>query len=185
MQRLFLLVLAVFFVLPLSAEEREVSNSRNTVRKTGDVFAAAFPAACLITTAALQDWDGLKQGAFAGITSVGITFALKELIDKERPDGSDSKSFPSMHTAVSFTGAAFIQKRYGWKWGIPAYTVAGLVGWSRVYGKKHDWWDVAAGATLGVASAYLFTKPFAEKYNLSIAPATDGNHFGFHASLRF
>lgn len=185
MNRLFLLFLSVLFILPLSAQELEVSGSRKTVRKTGDVFAAALPAACFITTVALKDWDGLKQGALAGVSSVAITFALKELIDKERPDKSDHKSFPSMHSAVSFTSAAFIQKRYGWKWGIPAYAAAGFVGWSRVYGKKHDWWDVAGGAALGVASAYIFTKPFAKKYNLSIAPAAGREHFGFYASIRF
>lgn len=177
--------LSVLFILPLYGQKIEESGSRKTVRSTGDVFAAAIPAACFITTVALKDWDGLKQGALAGVSSVGITFLLKEVIDKERPDMSDRKSFPSMHTAVSFTGAAFIQKRYGWKWGIPAYAAASFVGWSRVYGKKHDWWDVAAGASMGVVSAYIFTKPFAEKYNLSIAPAASHEHFGFYASLQF
>lgn len=186
MNRLLLLCLVTFFITSsLSAQIMEVRGSRKTVRTTGDVVAAAIPAACLISTVALQDWDGLKQGALAGVSSVGLAFILKEVIDKERPDKSDHKSFPSMHSAVSFTGAAFIQKRYGWKWGIPAYAAASFVGWSRVYGKKHDWWDVAAGATMGVVSAYIFTKPFAEKYNLSISPAASPEHFGFHASLRF
>ena len=185
MNRAFLLLLSVLFVLPLYGQQIEVSGSRKTVRSTGDVFAAAIPAACFISTVVLKDWDGLKQGALAGVSSVGITYILKEVINKERPDYSDHKSFPSMHAAVSFTGAAFIQKRYGWKWGIPAYAAASFVGWSRVYGKKHDWWDVAAGAALGVTSAYIFTKPFAEKYNLSIAPAAGREHIGFHASLRF
>ncbi|MDD4516048.1 phosphatase PAP2 family protein [Massilibacteroides sp.] len=185
MNRLLLLCLTVLLFSSLSAQTIEVSGSRKTVRTTGDVFAVAIPAACLVSTVALQDWDGLKQGALAGISTVGTAFILKELINKERPDKSDNNSFPSMHAAVSFTGAAFIQKRYGWKWGIPAYAAASFVGWSRVYGKKHDWWDVAAGAALGVASAYVFTKPFAEKYNLSIAPAAGKEHIGFYASLRF
>lgn len=180
--------LILFFLLmgfSLSAQTVEVTGSRKTIRATGDVIAASIPAACLVTTLVLNDWDGLKQGALAGVSSVGTVFLLKELIGKERPDKSDTKSFPSMHSAVSFTGAAFIQKRYGWKWGITAYAAAGFVGWSRVYGKKHDWWDVTAGAVLGVASAYLYTKPFAQKYNLSIAPAAGKEHIGFHASLRF
>lgn len=185
MNRLLLLFFASFFVISLPAQKIEIGGSRKTIRATGDVVAAAIPAACLISTVVLQDWDGLKQGALAGVSSVGLTLILKEVIDKERPDKSNQKSFPSMHSAVSFTGAAFIQKRYGWKWGIPAYAAASFVGWSRVYGKKHDWWDVAAGATMGVVSAYIFTKPFAEKYNLSISPAASPEHFGFHASLRF
>lgn len=185
MNRLIPILLAVLFVLPLQAQEMKVTGSRKAMRKTGDVVAAAIPAACLISTLALQDWEGLKQGALAGVTTLGVTFILKEVIDKQRPDNSDDKSFPSMHSGVSFAGAAFIQKRYGWKWGIPVYAAAGFVGWSRVYGKKHDWWDVAAGAAMGVASAYIFTKPFAKKYNLSIAPAAGREHIGFYASMCF
>ena len=90
-----------------------------------------------------------------------------------------------MHTSVSFTGAAFIQRRYGWKWGIPAYAVASYVGWSRTYAKKHDWWDVVAGAALGAGSAYIFTRPFAEKHNLSISPIASDKHFGIYASMTF
>jgi Membrane-associated phospholipid phosphatase len=185
MNRLVLLFFVSFWLISLSAQTIETGGSRKTIRATGDVVAAAIPAACLISTVALHDWEGLKQGAWAGVSSVGLTFILKEVIDKERPDKSNHKSFPSMHSAASFTGAAFIQKRYGWKWGIPVYAAAGFVGWSRVYGKKHDWWDVAAGATMGVASAYLFTRPFAEKYKLSISPAAGPEHIGFYASLRF
>ena len=78
-------------------------------------------------------------------------------------------------------GAAFIQRRYGWKWGIPAYAIASYVGWSRTYAKKHDWWDVVAGAALGAGSAYIFTRPFATKHNLSISPVASDKHFGIYA----
>ena len=88
------------------------------------------PAAGLATILATQDWQGLKQAAFTGVTTVGVTYALKYLVKKERPDMSDNHSFPSMHTAISFGGAAYIQRRYGWKWGIPAYVVSTYVGWS-------------------------------------------------------
>ena len=80
---------------------------------------------------------------------------------------------------------AFIQRRYGWKWGIPAYVVSTYVGWSRVYGKKHDWWDVAAGAAIGVGSSYLFTRPFAKKHDLSISPVAGDGYCGFYTSLKF
>ena len=90
-----------------------------------------------------------------------------------------------MHTSVSFAGAAFIQRRYGWKWGIPAYAVASYVGWSRTYGKKHDWWDVLAGAAIGAGSALIYTRPFAQKHELKIAPVSDGQNFGIVASLKF
>jgi len=182
---LFLILLMTHCFLFSNAQKLEVSSSRKAVRKSGDIMAAVTPLACMTSVLVLQDWQGLKQGAFAAATTLGISYGLKYLVDKERPDKSDDHSFPSLHTSISFTGAAFIQKRYGWKWGVPAYLVSTYVGWSRVYGKKHDWWDVAAGAALGVGSAYLFTRPFAKKTNLSLSPVAGDGHYGFHASLTF
>ncbi len=162
-----------------------VTGSRKAVRTSGDILMLVTPAASLAATLALQDWEGLKQGALTGITAVGTTFILKYLIDKERPDYSDNESFPSMHATVSFAGAAFIQKRYGWTYGIPAYLLSAYVGWSRVYGKKHDWWDVAAGAAIGIGSGYIFTHPFVQKHNLTITPVAGGGHVGVYASMTF
>lgn len=184
-RHLFPVLLGLFFVFPVSGQKIEVSRARKNVRTSGDVFAAALPATCLATVLILQDWEGLKQGALAGVTTVGVSYALKYIVDKERPDKSDNGSFPSLHTSASFTGAAFLQRRYGWKWGIPAYVAASYVGWSRTYAKKHDWWDVAAGAALGVGSAYLFTRPFARKHNLEISPLAGSGGMGVYVSLSF
>lgn len=185
MKHLIFLSIFIFVSLSIQAQTLQVTGSRKAIRTSGDVLVFITPAACLATTLALQDWQGLKQGALAGVSTLGVTYALKYLVKKERPDRSDHHSFPSMHTSVSFTGAAFIQRRYGWKWGVPAYLVSTYVGWSRVYGKKHDWWDVAAGAALGLGSAYIFTRPFAQKHNLSISPVAGDGHYGVYASLTF
>lgn len=185
MKRILTLIFVLFVCLSGKAQEVEISGSRKAVRTSGDVLAFVTPVASLTTVLVLQDWKGLKQGALAGVSTIGMTYALKYLIKKERPDGSDKHSFPSMHTSVSFTGAAFIQRRYGWKWGIPAYAIASYVGWSRTYAKKHDWWDVVAGAALGAGSAYIFTRPFATKHNLSISPVASDKHFGIYASMTF
>jgi membrane-associated phospholipid phosphatase len=71
---------------------------------------------------------------------------------------------------VAFSGATFLQRRYGWKLGVPAYAVSTYVAWGRVYSKRHDVWDVLAGAAIGVGSALVFTRPFAEKHNVTLAP---------------
>ena len=184
-RQILTLIFILFVCLSGKAQEVEISGSRKAVRTSGDVLAFVTPVASLTTVLVLQDWKGLKQGALAGVSTIGMTYALKYLIKKERPDGSDKHSFPSMHTSVSFTGAAFIQRRYGWKWGIPAYAIASYVGWSRTYAKKHDWWDVVAGAALGAGSAYIFTRPFATKHNLSISPVASDKHFGIYASMTF
>jgi len=107
--------------------------------------------------------DGTMQLAKSMVLSQVVTHSLKTLISKERPNGRCCDSFPSGHTSAAFTGAAFIQKRYGWSYGIPAYIAATYTGYSRVYSDKHDVEDVVAGAIIGIASSYYFTK----KYNQS------------------
>lgn len=88
-----------------------------------------FSSVAGVTAVLLQkDWQGLKQGVFSGVTTLGVTYALKYIVKKERPDRSDNHSFPSMHTSTSFAAAAFIQRRYGWKWGLPSYILSTYVG---------------------------------------------------------
>ena len=94
-------------------------------------------------------------------------------------------SFPSGHSSVSFASAAFLQRRYGWKVGAPAYAVAAYVGWGRVFAKKHHIWDVVAGGAIGAGCAYIFTTPFARKHNLSMAPVSDGRSVGLSAYMEF
>ena len=48
--------------------------------------------------------------------------------------------------------------------------IAGMIIAGIWYPKKHDWWDVAAGAAMGIGSAYIFTRPFAQKHNLTLSP---------------
>ena len=185
MRHILFAITMLMLCLSVNGQELKVTGSRKAVRTSGDVLVFITPVASLATVLATQDWQGLKQGVFTGVTTLGVTYALKYLVKKERPDFSDNHSFPSMHTSVSFAGAAFIQRGYGWKWGIPAYAVSTYVGWSRVYGKKHDWWDVAAGAVIGAGSAYIFTRPFAKKHNLSISPVAGDGHYGVYASMTF
>lgn len=65
--------------------------------------------------------------------------------------------------------AAFVQKRYGWEYGIPAYLLAGYVGYTRIEANKHDGWDVLAGAAIGVGMSYLFTKPYDKDKKFQVA----------------
>lgn len=185
MKPIILLLTLSCLSLSLNAQQIEVTGSRKAVRTSGDVGAILLPVAGLTAILINKDWQGLKQGVFAGATTLGVTYALKYIVKKDRPDHSDRHSFPSMHTSISFTAASFIQRRYGWKWGIPAYVVSSYVGWSRVYGKKHDWWDVAAGAAIGIGSSYIFTRPFAKKHNLTLSPVAGDGHCGFYASMQF
>jgi membrane-associated phospholipid phosphatase len=89
------------------------------------------------------------QLAASELIAEGSSLVLQELIDEERPDKTDHHSFPSDSAAVAFSAASFLQIRYGWSYGLPAYAVAGFVGWSRVESGRHYWHDVLAGAALG------------------------------------
>ena len=179
MKQILLILAALCFCISTGAQKIEVTGSRKAVRTSGDVGAVLLPVAGLTAILINKDWQGLKQGALAGVTTLGVTYALKYIVKKERPDRSDTHSFPSMHTSVSFAGAAFIQRRYGWKWGIPAYVVSTYVGWSRVYGKKH------AGAVIGAGSSYIFTRPFAKEHNLTISPVAGNGACGIYMSMNF
>ncbi len=55
-----------------------------------------------------------------------------------------------------------MRKRYGWKYGVPAYAAASFVAYSRVEAREYYPQDVVAGAAIGIASSYLFTRPYKE-----------------------
>lgn len=184
MRRIFLIFLILLLPSALCASD-PLPSCRRAVRTSTDVIAVAMPAATLTAMLAIGDWQGLKQGALTAVTAAGVTYILKYSIHKRRPDGSDNHSFPSMHTATAFADAAFLQRRYGWKIGVPAYALAAYVGWGRTYGRKHDWLDVCVGAALGAGSAYIYTRPFARGHNLSITPYSTGEHTGIAASFTF
>lgn len=169
--------------MPLRAEG--LSKSREAVKISSDVLLVAMPVATATTMLVMKDWTGFKQAAFTGLTTLGTTYLLKFAVRKERPDHSNNLSFPSGHTSITFANAAFVQRRYGWAWGAPAYALATYVGWARTYARRHDWWDVAAGALIGAGSAYIYTRPFARDNKLVISPVSDGTSFGVYASLVF
>jgi membrane-associated phospholipid phosphatase len=84
-----------------------------------------------------------------------VTEALKAGVNERRPNGGHN-SFPSGHTSFAFTGAEFIRKEYGWRWGAPAYLAASFVGWSRVEAQAHHTHDVLAGAAIGILANHDF-----------------------------
>ena len=57
---------------------------------------------------------------------------------------------------AAFDGATFLMRRYGWKWGVPAYAVSCYVAWGRVHANKHDWWDVLGGAAIGAGADAVY-----------------------------
>lgn len=105
-----------------------------------------------------RDYEGFLRMALAvGINQVCLEL-LKTWIPEVRPNGT-SKSFPSGDTAAACLGPAFIAFRYGVKaypWITKSMIIVAItVAVSRVLIKAHWVHDVAAGAVLGCAVAYL------------------------------
>ncbi len=181
--------MAILMMYPfqLRAEEATFTPTRaqKGIRTSTDVVAVALPAAALATTLIQQDWEGLKEGAFTAAATAGATLILKYSIKENRPDFSNTHSFPSGHSSVTFAAATYIGRRYGWKWSIPAYALSTYTAWGRVYGKKHHWWDVAAGAAIGAASAMIFTHPYMRKHEAALVPAVSETSAGVVLSFAF
>lgn len=154
-----LLIILLALIVPKSLAQN------TAITTSGDVLQLAIPAAAFASTLIWKE-EGTRP-TWQFVKAYGSSFvmeqALKHIVQKPRPDGSDNLSFPSGHTTSAFSGAAFIQRKYGWKYGIPSYVLASYVGYTRIQAKKHDGWDVLAGATIGVGTAYLFTKPYQKK----------------------
>jgi hypothetical protein len=85
----------------------------------------------------------------AMLVNGAYTQLLKAAVGRERPDGSNDKSFPSGHASNAFALASVAERHYGWKVGAPAYALAAAVGYSRIVRDKHYLSDVVAGASLG------------------------------------
>ena len=113
------------------------------------------------------------------VASMGVAFAgktaLKAMINEERPDHSDNKSFPSGHAAIAFAAARSIDKEFRKEsiWiPIAGYAAATALGIERVASDRHHWHDVAAGAAIGYGVAeltwYLSDKLFGRSSKLTI-----------------
>ena len=139
----------------------------DTIETLGSIGAIALPASGLLAAAVHKDGKGALQLAESYGTTMAVVYILKPLVDRQRPDGG-SQSFPSGHSASAFAGAAFLQRRYGWSYGAPAYAVATFVAYSRVESKRHWTSDVIAGGAIGIASNLAFTH---KRARVTVLPA--------------
>ena len=168
-------------------EPYQLTKAMKGVKRSTDIVAVALPAAALIGTLCARDWEGLLQGVETAAVTAAFTYALKYASREERPDHSDLQSFPSGHTAVSFATSTYLTRRYGWKFGVPAYIASTYVAWGRCFSRQHYVWDCVVGAAIGAGSALIFTTPFARKHDVQIAPVADERtkNMGVYASFTF
>ena len=188
-RNLLAIAIIITMMMPLNSYSEETfftpTRTQKVIRTSTDVVAVALPAAALAATLIERDWTGLKEGVFSAAATAGATLILKYSIKENRPDFSNTHSFPSGHSAVTFAAATYIGRRYGWKWSIPAYALSTYTAWGRVYGKKHHWWDVAAGAAIGAASAMIFTHPYMKRHEAALVPTVSETSAGVAMSFAF
>jgi len=165
--------LAVFagIVLPAagSAAERD-----EKIIEAGDWLQILLPVSALGVTVARKDRVGTKQLAYTTLAALGTTYVVKYTVARTRPDESEATSFPSGHTCAAFLGPTFIHRRYGWKYSVPMYFLAGFVGISRVYADRHWAGDVMAGASVSMISAFIFATPYSGDVDVSAVSIEGG-----------
>lgn len=149
---------------------------KKAIESSGDVILFTLPLATLTSTFIIGDEQGSWQFLKGLILNGAITYGLKLSINKRRPDRSNVNSFPSGHTSTTFQSASFVHKRYGFKYSIPAYALAGFTAFTRLESKKHDGWDVFAGAIIGIGSSYLFTTPYQKEHMELTYTSENGIH---------
>jgi hypothetical protein len=106
--------------------------------------------------------DLLRAQALTEIMVEPVKFATR----RERPDGSNSQSFPSGHAAITFAAAAVIERHLGWKHSIWAYGIASYVAASRLHDNKHYLSDVVFGAAVGSIAGRTVTRHGREAWSL-------------------
>jgi hypothetical protein len=177
------LVKSIFLCVTLIAPqavhaEEQTKPVEKQVDKNGDAVRWAILAAALGSAVFYEEGhEGTIQLFKSFAVSEIITAGLKEITDKTRPNGHCCESFPSGHASKAFMGATFIHKRYGRKYGIPAYIAATYVGYTRVKADKHYVEDVVAGAAIGILSSYFFTTPYKD---LEVTPLVGNGFYGVY-----
>lgn len=139
------------------------------IETAGSALRLALPAAALALTYSEDDAPGRRPLFYSLGTTALATYALKYTIDDRGPDGDDH-AFPSGHASIAFSAAEFMRRRYGWRYGAPAYATAAFVGWSRLEADEHDAGQVLAGAILGITASYLLTDPRGPMVHVSVGP---------------
>lgn len=113
--------------------------------------------------------NGYKSAATI-VVAMGISTVLKYSVQRQRPsdkypgeiivrDHVSTFSFPSGHTTSAFASATSLSLTYKkWYVAVPAFTYAGMMGYSRMRLGVHYPSDVLAGALIGSGTGFLTWK---------------------------
>lgn len=172
---MFLVVLLLFaFFTQVQARKK------SSFEIYGDIF-QYLPAMAATYSLIRQDYKGLGQLAIGTGSTLALTYAIKYSFIgisrsrpnwakiSQRPENGSYDGFPSGHSSSAFSAAGFMQRRYGWKYGVPTTILATLVGISRITAKRHTITQVVAGSLLGYGFSYLFSSRFENNFSVNIS----------------
>ena len=163
-QSFFVFFLSLWFFFPSELQAQIIQPHNKFVKKTGDVLLVTLPATAALTTLILDDKKGTWEFTKGFVANLIITTGLKYAINKRRPFHGGYQAFPSGHTSITFQAASFVHRRYGFKYSIPTYALAGFTAYSRINATRHDGYDILAGAVVGIGSSFLFTTPYQQEH---------------------
>lgn len=163
-----------------AGKHNPVFGSVADAQDASDLMRDATGIAWLATTIATPGGDDAKEwtkakskGLAVGVTgllaSQGATTYLKEETNRELPDMTGDKGFPSMHTSRAASQATLASRnlesipmsntaRYAFRTGFTA--LAAGTAWARVEGRRHYLGDVLAGYSLGHFISAFFNDAF-------------------------
>lgn len=138
----------------------------------GDVVTGLLAIGTVSATYAYDDPEGrrmLIKSTLISYTANGLLrLAFNDTGVGTRPNGK-GYGFPSGHAGFMAAGASFLQERYGWKLGLPAYLATGYVSYIRVEKTNHHRWeDIAAGVVLAHGVALWIVDPY--ESGVSVVP---------------
>ena len=122
---------------------------------------------------------------------LALVTPLKFITKEERPDNSNTQSFPSGHTAEAFVAATIVFREYRYKsawYGIGAYALATTVGAYRMINDKHWESDVLVGAGIGILATNFVYATHLHRWGrkeVCLAPTFDGKNKGMMLSYQF
>jgi membrane-associated phospholipid phosphatase len=132
---------------------------------------------------------------FSGFAvSSAITLPLKEIMGVVRPDGSDTRSFPSGHATTAFAMAQWLREEYKQSHPIlslSGYLIAGTTAFTRVRYNKHWVADVIMGAGIGILSTKMVYRFFPNGFSKRDTPQSvlfpiyDSQSVGMGAQITF
>lgn len=180
--------IACFFILLLFFTSFSFSawnKINNDFKEYGDNFQIILPLYSFGYTIYKKDYKGTFSFIKVLSLAQSTTYLLKKTTNEKRPGRTRSREgFPSGHTMAAYAAVSFLDMRYNIETKYYLYTLAALVGISRVVAVKHYPHDVVAGAVVGYYSNKLLVKPY-NKNDISFFPYYDGRKLYANLYLRF